>query len=100
MSLRMEPFGPEHLEQAAEMAAARYRAARAQVPFLPARFEDAEAILPRLQEHAGNVPGVAAFRGGRPVGFVLSLLVNNRGERMAYVPDFGHAADPERRSDL
>jgi GNAT superfamily N-acetyltransferase len=100
MSLRIAPFGPEHLEQAAEMAAARYRAARAQVPFLPARFERLEAILPRLEEHAGNVPGVAAFCGDRLVGFLQSLLVNNRGERMAYVPDFGHAADAKGRSDL
>ena len=95
MTLRMVPFGPEHLEQATELVAARYRAARAHIPFLPARFECPEAILPRLQDHAGNVPGVAALRGGKLVGFVLSLLVRNRQERMGYVPDFGHAAAGE-----
>ena len=100
MSLRIAPFGPQHLEQATEMVAARYRAARAQVPFLPARFEEPRAILPRLQDHAGNVPGVAAFRGDRLVGFVLSLLVNNRQDRIAYVPDFGHAAAAEGGYDI
>jgi GNAT superfamily N-acetyltransferase len=98
--MRILPFAPEHLEQAAEMVAGRYRAARAQVPFLPSRFEDPCAIVPRLQDHAGNVPGVAAFRGDGLVGFVLSLLVNNRGERLAHVPDYGHAAAGESCYDI
>jgi GNAT superfamily N-acetyltransferase len=93
MALRVVPFVPEHLGQATAMVAARYRAARTQIPFMPARFEDPGAILPRLQDRAGNVPGVAAFREDKLVGFVLTLLVRNRGERLAYVPDFGHAAD-------
>jgi GNAT superfamily N-acetyltransferase len=94
MSIQVVPLTPEHLEPAVSMAAARYRAARRQIPFLPARFEDPGAVLPRLQDHVGHVPGVAALRGGRLVGFVLSLLVRNRGERLAVVPDIGHAADP------
>jgi GNAT superfamily N-acetyltransferase len=100
MSLRIVPFAPEHLEPATAMVAARYRAARTQIPFLPARFEDPDAILPRLQDHAGNVPGVAALREGRLVGFLLTLLVMNRGDRLAYVPDFGHAADESARYDV
>jgi GNAT superfamily N-acetyltransferase len=95
MSLSIAPLGAEHLERVADMVSARYRAARARIPFLPARFQDLEAILPRLRDRVGNVPGVVALREGRAVGFCLALLVNNRGERMAYVPDHGHAADPE-----
>jgi GNAT superfamily N-acetyltransferase len=100
MSLSIVPLVVEHLEQATEMVAARYRAQQSWSRILPPCFERPEAILPRLQDHAGNVPGVAAFCGERMVGFVLSLLVNNRGERLAYVPDFGHAADPEGCSDI
>ncbi len=100
MSLSIVPLDSGHLEQAAEMVAARYRAARTQIPFLPARFQDPESIHPRLRDHVGNVPGVVALHEGRVVGFVLALLVNNRGERMAYVPDFGHAADPENRYEV
>ena len=40
------------------------------------------------------MPGVAALRGDRLVGYLSSLLVTNRGERLAYVPDIGHAAEP------
>jgi GNAT superfamily N-acetyltransferase len=93
MPTEIVPLSEEHLEQATSMVAARYRAAREQIPFLPARFEDPGAILPRLEGHVGHVPGVAALRGDRLVGFVLSLLVRNRGERLAVVPDFGHAAE-------
>jgi GNAT superfamily N-acetyltransferase len=100
MSLRIVPLNLEHLERAVAMVAARYRAQRSWSPFLPPRFERPEAIVPRLEDHAGNVPGVAALRGDRLVGFVLSLLVRNRGERLAYVPDFGHAADPEGCYDI
>ena len=84
------PLGREHLERAASMVTARYRAAREQHTYLPARFEDPASIVPRLQ---GRVPGVAALGDGRLVGFIQSLLVMNRGERLAYVPDSGHAAE-------
>jgi GNAT superfamily N-acetyltransferase len=100
MSLRIAPLDPEHLEQATEMVAMRYRAQRFYTPFLPERFEDPAAILPRLRDHVGSVPAVAALREGRLVGFVMTLLVDNRGERMAYVPDFGHAASSEDRPDV
>jgi GNAT superfamily N-acetyltransferase len=94
MPAAIVPLSEEHLEQATSMVAARYRAAREQIPFLPARFEDPSAILPRLEEHVGHVPGVAALRGERLVGFISTLLVANRGERLAVVPDIGHAAEP------
>lgn len=92
MSMQIVPMGSEHIEQGAELVAARYRAQRSWSPFLPQRFEDPAAILARLQEHVGSVPAVVALHEGRMAGFVLTLLVDNRGERLAYVPDFGHAA--------
>ena len=93
MFLTIVPLAPEHLESAMSMVAARYCAARKQIPFLPARFEDPRAILPRLEDQVGHVPGVAALREDQLVGFISTLLVTNRGERLACVPDFGHAAD-------
>lgn len=100
MSMQIVPLNEEHLEQAAEMVAARYRAARARGPIIPARFEGADAILPRLADMAGNVPGVAAMDDGRLAGFTFALLVMNRGERLAYVPDIGHAARSEGEYDI
>jgi GNAT superfamily N-acetyltransferase len=101
VSIQIVPLLPEHLEAAASLVAGRYRAARVQIPFLPATFEDGAGILPRLEEHLGGVPGVAArCDNGRLAGFIMSFLVSNRGERMAYVPDFGHATEPGREYEL
>jgi GNAT superfamily N-acetyltransferase len=82
------------------MVAERYRAARAEIPFLPATYMDATAIAPRLEAWIGRLPGVVALEDGEPAGFVLSLLVLNRGERMAYVPDFAHGAEIGREYEL
>jgi GNAT superfamily N-acetyltransferase len=92
MSLKITSLVAAHLDAAAKLVAERYRSERRQSPLLPAPYMDAGAIAPRLLPHIGHVPGVAALEGGRLVGFVMSLLVSNRGERMAYVPDFGHGA--------
>jgi GNAT superfamily N-acetyltransferase len=81
------------------MAAVRYSALYARVPFLPEQYVNPEAIMPRLTPHLGHVPGVAALRDSQLVGFIMSLLVDNRGERLAYVPDFGHAALPGHEFD-
>ena len=100
VSIQVEPLVAEHVDAAAGMAAERYRAVRAKIPILPASYEAAEAIVPRLQAHIGHVPGVLALDAGRPVGFVMSLLVSNHAERMAIVPDFGHGAETGREYEL
>jgi GNAT superfamily N-acetyltransferase len=100
VSIQIEPLTAEHLEAAAGMVAERYRAARAEIPMLPAAYVAAGAVAPRLQVHIGHVPGVVALDAGRPVGFIMSLLVSNRAERMAYVPDFAHGAETGRKYEL
>ena len=100
MPLKVAPLAAEHLEAVAVMVAERYRAARAEISFLPAAYLDPKAIAPRLKTHIGRVPGVVALEDDLPAGFVLSLLVSNRGERMAYVPDFAHGAEIGREYEL
>ncbi len=90
----------DHLEEAAAMAAARYAAGRAGDPTWPERFEDPGAILLRLRGMAERAPGAAALGDGRLVGFLLAYHFLHRGERMAYSPDFGHAAAPEEAWDV
>jgi GNAT superfamily N-acetyltransferase len=100
MALELVPFTDDHLEEAAAMAAARYAAGREQNPAWPQRFEDPGAILPQLRDMVAGAPGAAALREGRLVGFLLAYLFLHRGERMAYSPDFGHAADPDDCWDI
>ena len=100
MPVEIVPFTEDCLEPAAAMVAARYRAARDRVLFLPARFEAPEVILPHLRAVAKSGPGVATVCDGRLVGFLLAFLTTPRGVRMAYVPDFGHAADPGGGRDI
>ncbi len=93
MSIEIVPFSDDHLEHAASMVSARYQAERNLAQFLPAKFEDSDAILPHLRNLAQGVPGIAAIRDGRLAGFLLAFLTLFRGVRTAYSPDFGHAAD-------
>jgi GNAT superfamily N-acetyltransferase len=93
MATAIAPFGDEHLERAASLVAARYRAERRHIPALPAAYEDPDAIGPRLRELAQSAPGVVAIREGQLAGFLLAYLALPRGVRTAYVPDFGHGAD-------
>jgi GNAT superfamily N-acetyltransferase len=53
-----------------------------------------------LRDHVGHVPGVAALDDNRLVGFIMSFLISHRDERMACVPDFGHATVPGREYEL
>ena len=100
MRFEIVPFNEDHVEDAASMAAARYRAERSLTPFLPPRFEDPDALLLRLRNLAQGAPGVAAKRDGMLAGFLLAYLSLFRGVRTAYSPDFGHAADPIDRRDI
>ena len=101
MPLEIIPFGEDDLDAAANLVAARYTAAaHADNALLPERYTDPDAILPRLQRMFEGAPGVAAISDGRLAGFLLAHLFSNRGERMAYVPDLGHAADEEGASTI
>jgi GNAT superfamily N-acetyltransferase len=96
MPLEIVPFQEKQSEDAAALACARYRAQRQQVPLLPARFENADNILPRIRDLASQAPGVAAFRGGRLAGYLLGFVIPEfRGKRSAYSPEWANAADME-----
>jgi GNAT superfamily N-acetyltransferase len=82
------------------MVAARYRAEREILPLIPERYTDSEAILPRLVEFAASSPGVAAMRAGELQGFLIGMRITWRGGLTAYVPEYGHGADPDRAYTL
>jgi GNAT superfamily N-acetyltransferase len=96
MSFEIAPLRNEHLEGAAALMTARYRALRESAPSLPTRYEDVSSILPPLRDLAGQAPGVVAMRGGRLVGFLLArVLPEFRGKRSVYSPEWANAVEVE-----
>lgn len=95
MRLEIVPLEEKHIQDAAGLASARYRALREQVPPMPARYEDPDIILPWLQDLASHAPGVAAIRKGRLAGFLLGMVIPQfRGKRGIYSPEWANAASP------
>lgn len=92
--MKIIPFRSEHIEQAAALVAVQYQAERSHNHLFPARFEQADAIMPQLQGLAEKVPGVAAICHNRLIGFMLgfraSVFQRIRG---VLSPDWGHATD-------
>jgi GNAT superfamily N-acetyltransferase len=96
MPLEIVPLRSDHLEDAADLVAARYRVLREQVLSLPARYEEASFMLPLLRNLAGQAPGVVAMREGRLAGFLLGKVIPEfRGKRGAYSPEWANAAQAE-----
>ena len=94
-SIEIVPFQRDHLEDAAELVANRYREERGLNKSLPAQFEDADAVLPLLKGCANGQVGIAAIRERRLIGFLIGSFITVRQAKTAYVPDWGHAADSE-----
>ncbi len=96
MSLKIVPFHIDYLEEAAALVAARYQTARKANLLWTDTFEQADAVLPRLQRLVEGMPGAAAFHENRLTGFLLAWGVPLfHGVRGTFSPDCGHAAEPE-----
>jgi GNAT superfamily N-acetyltransferase len=96
MSLEIVPLRDKHLEDAAALVTARYRALRGHAPPLPSRYEDVSSILTPLRDLAGQAPGVVAMRDGRLAGFLLGMvLAEFRGKRAVYSPEWANAVEGE-----
>ena len=98
--MEIMPFNEEHLEDAGALVAARYRAERKLDLSLPPAFEDSGSIVPRLRDYANGRAGVVAIQNGRLAGFLMGLLVLNIGRRLAWSPDWGHAADSDDNREI
>lgn len=105
MPLTIEPLGPDRLEEAAALLAARHRRDRdraARFPAWPGEPERALAIVREQLALPGTSGGVAR-RDGRPVGFLLGWpefagpvrpFAGMMPTRCAEVTYEGHAGDP------
>jgi len=95
-SLNIVRLEDKHLEDAAALACARYKTLRQHVPLMPARYEEADTILPKLRKLAECSPGVAAIQGSQLVGFLGGFPISEfRGKRSTLSPEWGNAAVPE-----
>ena len=94
MAIKVLPLRESHLEDAAALACARYRALRERLPLMPSRFEEPDTILPRLRDLAGQAPGVAAMRGSKLAGFLVAYQFPDfRGKPGVYSPEWANGAE-------
>ena len=91
--LNIIPFLEEHIEDAARLVCDRYQRLRQQVPDLPQQYSNVSNLIPLLQDILKpDIPGVAAIRGNRMVGFLTAWLMPNfRGKRSIYSPEWANA---------
>jgi len=99
MSFEIVPLDVHHLEDAAALVATRYRTERDLNKSLPAQFENTHAVLPLLKDYTNGQAGITAIREKRLIGFLIGLLITD-GTKIAYVPDWGHAADLEGGQEI
>jgi GNAT superfamily N-acetyltransferase len=86
------PFGPQHLDAAAQLVADEVVALRDAVPVLPDVWEDPETVAPALQRLVERGAGLAVEDDGELVAFQAAMTLDGHGGRWAYTPDIAHAA--------
>lgn len=92
--MKIYPFDPDYLPQAAELFAHNLAALRRSVPSLSDRLQSSELVTTELAQLFQRCPGVMAIEGSRLVGFLGWFIVERfRGSdrRGAYVPEWAHA---------
>ena len=103
-SAEILPFGPEHVEGAAEVLAARHRRHRAAEPLLAATYEDPAACrdLIAAAYAADDASGSVAVEGSRVVGYLLGApKKSDTWGQNIWVESAGHAVEePELARSL
>jgi len=98
--ITVEPLGTAHLGPAAELFLAGLARSRALVPQVPDTLADPARLAERLAQLVDAGQGVAAFRGGRLIGYLGAFVVDGfrrTPARGAYSPVWAHGALGEDR---
>lgn len=101
--MRIYPFNPQYLTQAAELFVQHLAALRRSVPSLSGRLERPDLVTTELAQLFQRCPGVMAVEDGRLAGYLGWFIVERfRGadRRGAYVPEWAHATLAEGRPDI
>ena len=94
MSLYITSLCENHLEDAAALVTARYKALRERVPLLRPRYEEVGTILHMLRDLTGEGSGVVAIRADRLVGFLSGFVIPEfLGKRSIYSPEWANGAE-------
>ncbi len=92
--MELQSLTPQHLSAAAELFVDNFSRLRQSVPVLPTGLEDAERIASKINWLLEAQPGVVALEGGRLVGYMSCMILDNfrdAGRRAAYCPEWAHA---------
>jgi ribosomal protein S18 acetylase RimI-like enzyme len=98
----IRPFSEEHLDDAAQLLAARHRRHRAAEPLLPARFEEPARAREEIAAlWSAGASGSACLRDGRLAGYLLGIeRPRDVWGANVWVDYAGHAfAEPEDARD-
>lgn len=86
------PFGPQHVDAAAQLVADEVMALRRAVPVLPDAWEAPSAVARAISRILERGAGLAIEDDGELVAFQAAMTLDGHGGRWAYTPDTGHAA--------
>jgi GNAT superfamily N-acetyltransferase len=101
MPYEIKPLRKEDLEDAAKLFVKSFKIEREYSPLLPSRFEDANVILPLLDNLLSKSPGVAAVSNNKLVGFLIGqLLPSWRGRRSVWVPECANVVVGQKRKEV
>jgi len=90
------PMQEKHLEEAADLAAGRYRNLLVQVPHLPNSYADPVRIYPILASMQAESTGVVSLLEGKLVGYLCAwTLPEFQGRKAAFSPELANGVVPE-----
>ncbi|MFO7618103.1 MAG: GNAT family N-acetyltransferase [Thermoplasmata archaeon] len=100
--MKIDVLEQSHLEEACELFSASYRRQREFVPILDEATGTPGTVLSKLRDCLKKNPGVAAFDGGKLVGFMAGFYIDeflspNRG---AYCSEWAHASADENAFEI
>lgn len=103
IAVELVKFQQGMIADAAKILAARHQTERQAFPELPIRFEQSEHAERAIQDlfEKASYLGVAAFRNGKLIGFMIANLLNEpqRG-RHAWIDYAGYAIDRDEPAEL
>lgn len=92
-------FSPDHLDAAAALFVAQFKALRAEVPALPDAMASEDHVAGHIARIMGTCEGVAAVEDGRLAGYMGWYIVEgfrDTERKTAYCPEWAHAAGGDR----
>jgi ribosomal protein S18 acetylase RimI-like enzyme len=101
--MKISPFSPSYIPEAARLFVQSYRKQRLATPMLPSTMENQQHVEAMLADTFDASNGLAATQDGKLLGYLGWFLVDHfrDSERKgAYVPEWGHACIEEGKAQI